>query len=43
MAKVDELLSKTINDVDELKSKKALLQKQIYILSENKKISNENK
>ena len=43
MAKVDELLSKTINDVDELKSKKALLQKQIYILSENKKISSENK
>ena len=43
MAKIDELHSRITNEVDELKSKKILLQKQIYILSETKKITNENK
>ena len=43
MAKIDELLSKTSNDVDELKAKKELLQKQIYILTETTKITNINK
>ena len=42
MAKIDELLSKTTNDVEELKSKKILLQKQINILTETKKINKEN-
>ena len=43
MAKIDELLSKTINDVDELKAKKELLEKQIQILSEKKNNDNINK
>jgi hypothetical protein len=43
IAKIDELLSRTTNDVEELKSKKILLQKQIYILTETKKITNLNK
>ena len=43
MAKIGEAYSKITNDVEELKSKKILLQKQIYILSETKKNSNENK
>ena len=43
MAKIDELYSNITNEVDNLKSKKTLLQKQIYILSETKKIDNSNK
>ena len=43
MAKIDELHSRITNEVDELKSKKNLLQRQIYILSETKKITNESK
>ena len=43
IAKIDELLSRTTNDVEELKSKKILLQKQIYILTETKTITNLNK
>ena len=43
MAKIDELHSRITNEVDELKSKKNLLQRQIYILSETKEITNESK
>ena len=43
IAQIDELLTKTITEVDELKAKKILLQKQIFILSENKKLTNEQK
>lgn len=43
MAKTDEHLSKVTDDVDELKAKKELLEKQISILSETKAITNKNK
>ena len=43
MAKIDELYSRINNDVEELKSKKLLLLKQIFILSETKKLANANK
>jgi hypothetical protein len=43
MARIDEHLSRVTDDVDELKAKKELLEKQIFILSETKKMSNKNK
>jgi hypothetical protein len=42
MARIDEHLSKVTDDVDELKAKKELLEKQIFILSEAKKMANKN-